>query len=278
MPDGSLLVAIYLILYFYLWGTESHCLKEISNASNVGGASVLDMDFIDSTAGNVPLRLTNPVPSKSDFLAQGSSKKTAATTPKHWNLVETFVISFETDSVKQFKQRNNHSGFGDVLWIPGVDGYQQKTLDLWAKLTGQEAMNATNYMRGNEEQKIAYRSPHAVGCYMAHYHLLRYLRHRPHEMQPSLYFVFEDDASCAPDLVDEILKVTQKLPPDWDLLFIGGKPFTFFSEKFTLYEDSSNATLEREVCRGAFGKGSSPLSPEGSRRISQQDAYWKTNL
>jgi hypothetical protein len=78
--------------------------------------------------------------------------------------------------------------------------------------------------------------------------------------------------------VDETLKLTQKLPPDWDLLFIGGKPFTYFDNNFTLYEDSSSETLKRDLCRGAFGKGHSPLSTEGSRPISFQDEYWITKF
>jgi hypothetical protein len=191
------------------------------------------------------------------------------------SIVESFVLSLDADNVEQFKQRNNHSGLGDVLWAPGVDGYQQQTLDLWARLTGNVAMNATSYTRGNMDQKGAYQSPHAVGVYLAHLHLLRYLGHRPRELQPSLYFIFEDDAACAPNLVDETLKVIQKLPPDWDLFFIGGKPFTYFTEKFTVFEDSSNETVARDVCRGAFGKGDGPLSPNGSRSISEQDDYWQ---
>jgi GR25 family glycosyltransferase involved in LPS biosynthesis len=269
---------MYLIFHLCLWswnGNERHYLREISTVFNERSASIPDRAFVDSTANNVPLLLKDPVPSKSDF-AMDSPKTTAATTPKRRNHVESFVISFDTDNAEQFKQRNDHSGLGEVLWVPSVDGYQQNTLDTWAKLTGGgEAMNATHYTRGNQEQKDDYRSPHAVGCYLAHYHLLRYLHHRTRELRPSLYFVFEDDASCAPNLVDKTLEVTQKLPPNWDLFFIGGKPITFFSKKFTLYKDSSNQTLERDVCRGAFGRGSSPLSPEGSRTISQHDDYWK---
>jgi hypothetical protein len=261
VTSAAWIIVTCLLFHDYIWnwdenGNKSNYLREMSNNNviNEGGASMQDRAFIDSTE---------------------DTKATAAKTPVRRNLVESFVISFDDDdNVEKFKQRNNHSGLGDVLWVPAVDGHSQRTLDLWARLTGTEVMNATSYTRGNESQKV-YQSPHSMGCYLAHYHLLQFLRHHPHALQPSLYFVFEDDASCVPNLVDETHKVTQKLPPDWDLFFIGGKPFTYFTKNFTLYEDSSNETLERDVCLGAFGKGIGPLSPDGSRPISEQDDYWQ---
>ena len=49
------------------------------------------------------------------------------------------------------------------------------------------------------------------------------------------------------------------------------------TEKYRVFEDSARNTLVHEICRGAFGMGESPLAPDGSRRLSEDDQlYWKT--
>jgi len=40
----------------------------------------------------------------------------------------------------------------------------------------------------------------------------------------------EDDAHCATGTRKQILRVLPKLPSDWDLFFIGGKPFSYHTE------------------------------------------------
>jgi len=91
-----------------------------------------------------------------------------------------------------------------------------------------------------------------------------------------LFFVFEDDTSCIPDLVNQTLKAIQDLPSDWDMFYVGGKPFTNFYEGLALnFSDATEQTIRRDICRGAFGKGESPLAPDGSRRLSQNDPYWQ---
>lgn len=40
-----------------------------------------------------------------------------------------------------------------------------------------------------------------------------------------------------------------------------------------MYNDSSKETLRRDICRGAFGKGTAPLAPDGSRELSEDQPY-----
>ena len=187
-------------------------------------------------------------------------------------IIEPFVLSFDMDHVEQFKQRNNHSGLRKVLWVPGVDGFHQKTLDMWAKLSGKfPIINASLFDYASREDHDKYRSPHAVGCYLAHWHLLRTLNHREPELQPNLYFIFEDDASCIPDLVRHTLDAVSQLPPDWDMFFIGGKPYTSFPKG----ENFNSSTLRHYICRGIHGKGDGPLASDGSRQLSTDQPYWQ---
>jgi GR25 family glycosyltransferase involved in LPS biosynthesis len=192
--------------------------------------------------------------------------------PKRRMITESYVISFNVDHVNEFIQRIN--GSQSVLWVPGVDGFHQRVLDTWAKLSGQfPVINASHFDPNRGEDRGKYRSPHAVGCYLAHWHLLKSLHHREPEMQPDLYFVFEDDASCVPDVVNRTLEVMSILPPDWDMFFIAGKPFTYFplgnSSTF------NGTTLRRDICQGIHGKGDSPLAPDGTRQLSLDDPYWQ---
>jgi hypothetical protein len=62
------------------------------------------------------------------------------------------------------------------LWVPAVDGFSQKVLTSWAQLSGNwPPINASLF---SPKEKGKYQSPHAVGCYMAHWHLIRHLGHR----------------------------------------------------------------------------------------------------
>lgn len=192
-------------------------------------------------------------------------------------IVESHVISFHADKVDVFLERNHHS-FGDeaVLWVPGVDGFHEPVLHQWARLVGEEPINATMFEHDNEEHKDIHQSPHAVGCYLAHWHLLRGLQYRPPELRPELFLVFEDDASCIPNLVNRTIEVTRQLPSDWDMFFLGGKPYTDFIQGLQRnFSDATESTLRRDICRGAFGKGDGPLAPNGSRTLSSNDPYWR---
>jgi len=192
-------------------------------------------------------------------------------------IVESNVISFDNEKVDKFTERNNRSFAGEpVLWVPGVDGFHQPVLNQWAKLVGEQPINASLFERDNQDDKDKHRSPHSVGCYLAHWHLLKGLQHRPAELRPELFFVFEDDASCIPNLVNRTIEATQQLPKDWDMFFVGGKPYTDFTEGLQKnFSDSTKDTLRRDICRGAFGKGDAPLAPDGSRELSVDQPYWK---
>lgn len=192
-------------------------------------------------------------------------------------LVESNVISFDVEKVNEFIIRNGHSFDGKpVLWVPGVDGFHQPVLNQWAKLVGETPVNASLFERNKQEDKDNHHSPHAVGCYLAHWHLLKSLQHRPPELRPELFFVFEDDTSCIPNLVNKTLSATRQLPSDWEMFYIGGKPYTDFPEGLQKnFSDSTESTLRRDICRGAFGRGTAPLAPDGSRQLSEDQPYWQ---
>jgi hypothetical protein len=200
-------------------------------------------------------------------------------------IVETFVISLDSFKFDQFVIRNNHSRLDPITWIPGVDGFQQVTLNQWGKLIGKPPLNVTHFVKGNQEHKDLYASPHAVGCYMAHWHLIRMLHQRPSILHPELYLILEDDAACIPRLIPRLLHIARRLPSDWDLFYIAGKPITYFQDPHNQYNASwSKDRLETEICQGRFGMGESPRNPyDDSRTFSRRDnnnnndlPFWKT--
>ncbi len=82
-----------------------------------------------------------------------------------------------------------------------------------------------------------------------------------------------------PNVINKTIEAVRHLPPDWDIFYIGGKVFTDFAPNVSAehyYKDSNTDTLERDICRGLFGKGVSPLAPDGSRRLSEDQPYWRT--
>ena len=219
---------------------------------------------MNSVTGETSVFETEPVPSLPP--------------PTKRTISESFVISFDSEKVDQFIERNHRANASDeFLWVPAVDGFHQPTLNMWAKLTKQyPAINATLFDRKKQQDKDAFHSPHAVGCYLAHWHLIRTLSYRPRELRPDVFFVFEDDASCVPDLVTQALEAVKQLPSDWDILYLGGKPFSDFNLTGQPFLNSSKTSLIKDLCRGVFGKGSSPLAPDGSRELSQDQPYWRT--
>lgn len=190
-------------------------------------------------------------------------------------ITESYVISFDETKVDQFHVRNNHSGLGHALWVMAVDGFSQKNLDLYGGLIKQPPLNASRFDRNDMQQKSEYASPHAVGCYLSHWNLLRSLDHRPPELRPDLYFVFEDDSSCVPDARERALDAARRLPPNWDLLFLGGKPFARLRGAI-LPSDSTADEITRAICDGEFGVADGPLAPDGTRNLSASQPFWST--
>jgi GR25 family glycosyltransferase involved in LPS biosynthesis len=212
------------------------------------------------------------------LLFKGNSEELPNNYNNKKKITESFVLSMDTNKAHNFKQRNDNSALGDVLWVPGVDGYVQGNLDQFAKVSdGWPAVNAALFDRHNQKDKDAYRSPHAVGCYLAHWHLLRQLNHRLMELRPDLYFVFEDDADCVTDLVNRTLASTSQLPSDWDIFYLGGKPITYFKDVYVNYTkpSPSPAGPQPDWCRGDLGRGRGPLAPDGSRALTDHQPYWK---
>lgn len=222
------------------------------------------------------LLILSKVPLELISVSERYQTKAIATPTRRRNITESYVISFDNERARKFMKRNRRSGINPALWMPGVDGFSQKILDLWAQMTGVwPPINASLFDPHNPQDKDGYGTPHAVGCYMAHWHLLRQLGHHDRELRPDLYFVFEDDASCIPNLEKRTLEVASMLPDDWDMLYIGGKPFTQFRGPVHKFQDSNKDTLRRDICRGAFGLGDNPLAPDGTRNLTEDQPYWQ---
>mmetsp|Transcript_21481 Transcript_21481/g.43635 ORF Transcript_21481/g.43635 Transcript_21481/m.43635 type:complete len:172 (-) Transcript_21481:393-908(-) len=47
--------------------------------------------------------------------------------------------------------------------------------------------------------------------------------------RPDMLFVFEEDAHCVSNLIDRTWSVVRQLPKDWDILFVGGKPMSYYT-------------------------------------------------
>ena len=137
---------------------------------------------------------------------------------------EQYVLSLDMARASEFSRRNSLADLESSHWVQSVDGFQQTTLDLWARLTESDTvMNASHY---SGKRTKAPPSPHGVGCFLSHWNLLRSLSYRAEHLQPDYYYIFEDDSNCIPNLLNETDKIVRALPDDWDLLMIGGKPYT----------------------------------------------------
>ena len=201
--------------------------------------------------------------------------------------------------------QENGAGSASLEWFPAYNGMNQTVLDEFSKITGLGVLNATYFQTVSEQvRKSIYASPHAVGCYLSHWRLLEKVRkswgkpkQAPPQSQsqnqspptassakrkrrPDMLFVFEDDAHCVTNLIDRTWKVVQRLPKDWDILYIGGKPFSYHTQGKTIGELSSEtATVELprptdqelldKMCQGGFGTSySGPFAPGTSAKDS----------
>ena len=212
---------------------------------------------------------------------------------------EVYVISLDESKFNVFEQRNfdmstevdddDDSGSTTSLeWFQGYNGMNQSVLDDWSKITGLWNLNATDFegMDG-QKRKATYAGPHIVGCYLSHWRLLekaqkswkqrrssqstsgQQTQQTPprRKARPDMMFVFEDDAHCVTNLIERTWSVVQRLPKDWDILYIGGKPMSYYTNGKTLAELASQTATETEnnatrpsdkelmegMCRGDFG-------------------------
>jgi GR25 family glycosyltransferase involved in LPS biosynthesis len=197
-------------------------------------------------------------------------------------ITEGYVISSHKSKFDAFQKRNEHSHLGPMYWAIATDGTYQPNLDQWAQIIKKPAVNASHFIR--PEQKTEYDSPHAVGCYMSHWNLLRSFQHRHVDLRPDLYFMFEDDASCVPNVRERVLEMTQYLPKDWDMIFLGGKHYSrglecrntshFTDTAISHFKENG---IMREICAGQCGIANNPLAPDGTRHLNvTTQPYWLT--
>jgi GR25 family glycosyltransferase involved in LPS biosynthesis len=238
--------------------------------------------------------------------------------------IQGFVISSNKRRADQFLRRNKESLTTtaninasplSIKWFPAMNGNDQKVLDEYAQLTGFAALNATRFVvsEGEKNKKNrqggGYATPHHTGCFMSHFHLLRLAvagwNALPEQPRPEALLILEDDATCATSssssTMDEIQRILPTLPVDWDLLYIGGKPFSYHTldplspdllmqkkngRLLNIQKDWTRENFRQWACRGALGRSATgPFAPDGSRNLSittsvgtqqLQQLYWQT--
>jgi GR25 family glycosyltransferase involved in LPS biosynthesis len=198
--------------------------------------------------------------------------------------MQSYAISLHQRSAVEFGKRNAHSGLNGTPWFPGTNSRDQKTLNEWSAVTNFPLLNTSEFPPGDKD-KGGYANPHHVGCFLSHWHLLRLALVgwnavlQDNDKRPDALFVFEDDASCVQHTKQRTLDLIPKLPNDWDLLFIGGKPFSYHEVPIDISRIASGKPPFREIaCQGVLGKSSTgPFAPDGSRQLfPEEQPYWKT--
>ena len=99
-----------------------------------------------------------------------------------------------------------------------------------------------------------------------------------HSNNNTAVVIFESDAVCVNNTHERLVKdILPSLPNDWDVLFIGGKPFSIYKAKRKdgVRKNTTHEEFERLMCAGAFGTTSTgPFAPDGSRNLSLSQPYW----
>jgi len=164
---------------------------------------------------------------------------------------QAYVVSMTMHNSYIFQQRNTKIFSRDknnsVVWFPAFNGLQQSVLDDYATLTGFRALNASNFGPNSREIKF-YETPHHVGCFMSHWHLLRLALSNwaTSNTRPKALWIMEDDAVCATNTSEDIQRILPTLPDDWDLFFFGGKPFSYHTIDPVAPIISSKKTIGKE--------------------------------
>lgn len=193
--------------------------------------------------------------------------------------IQAFVISSHRSQFQKFLYKNRASVPGNmsITWFPALNGRDQTVLDEFANLTGLRPILATSKDEG-------YASPHHVGCFMSHWNILRIAKAGWQAVGsfPKALLVFEDDAVCAKSVMAEITKTLPLLPPDWDILYVGGKPFSYYYTDNQYLRNRSKLTAFSQeefkdlLCQGRFGRtDTGPFEPDGGRNLSLNLPYWR---
>jgi GR25 family glycosyltransferase involved in LPS biosynthesis len=204
---------------------------------------------------------------------------------------QAFVISISKKQADAFHRRNKKSlslyKNQTFVWFPAANGYDQGVLNDFADLTGFPALNASKFNRGGAKL-LGYNTPHHVGCFLSHWHLLRLTLSSWNTLtsRPKALWIMEDDAHCATNTRKEVRRILPLLPSDWDLFFIGGKPISYHTKdplassiitKRDIQQEFTRLEFREWACKGGFGRSATgPFAADGSRNLSLDQDYWQT--
>jgi hypothetical protein len=93
--------------------------------------------------------------------------------------------------------------------------------------------------------------------------------------------ILEGDATCATTIMQEIRRILPTLPADWDLLYVGGKPFSYHTldtlSPDLLLSQKTKERLTKWACRGGLGRSATGPSAQPycweTRYITNTRAY-----
>jgi len=225
--------------------------------------------------------------------------------------IQAFVVSSTLHRAEAFQRRNkqalrlldertanneSQSIFLPVTWFSAANGYDQTVLDSYSHLTGFAPLNASRFSPNDPKIKRGgYETPHHVGCFMSHWHVLRMAlagwENGSWANIPEALWILEDDATCATPTLHHLQHhILPSLPKDWDLLYLGGKPFSYHTlddipsdlqrakPSFKNIQTDWNRTEFRQwTCRGALGRSATgPFAADGSRNLTLEQPYWRT--
>ena len=147
--------------------------------------------------------------------------------PRDWKTINTsdyvsFVISLE----KRQDRRN--------YFFKAIEDHDRKTNGAlseiilkpqYFKATDISSIQDAHFWQNGEGSPMIsmygpdFPRPGAYGCYLSHMNLFRSCK----ELHPNKHvFIFEDDAIFHPQFVDIYHKFIHFVPPDWDILYLGG--------------------------------------------------------
>jgi len=190
------------------------------------------------------------------------------------NKIPSFVISSDEGGFGSFLDANGGRGDETISWHPAASGMVQSNANEWGRLTGGPTINVSLFSGKGKDQF----GPHAAGCYVSHHSLIRSLLNEVQGGHPraSAYVVFEDDARCVRGWREALDNALGRLPKDWDIFFIGGRPISYFHHfDKTMLNEATGTSLRRDICKGMFGKAVGPRAPGGGRNISRGDPFWR---